>query len=96
MRAQEITMRKRPGLSVVEKIAAKQATAPRPINPADIANLIFGAKHGLMHLDELDAVNVATSIANVSALLREMPAGAAPAPAPADDLAAAAQAAAKG
>lgn len=90
---------KRPRLSVVEKIQAKQVEVPQAqINPADIANVLFAAKHGLMHLGSHDRVNVSVSMANLEDALQKIaaaqnPAPAAPAPTEAPPAAAATAAA---
>ena len=44
-------------------------SAPAPINPQDIANVIFAARHGLAGLRPGDLVNVANSIAALQTVL---------------------------
>lgn len=72
---------KKPRLSVVEKIQAKQSKPE--LNTADISNVIVAARHGLRFLSGRDLVNVSLSIANIEALL--MPQQPAPAEQPAPD-----------
>ncbi len=79
-------MAKRPRLSVVEKIQAKQVEVPQAaINPADIANVLFAAKHGLMHLGAHDRVNVSVSMANLEDALQKITGAQAAQPAGARD-----------